>query len=215
MIHREYARHILRKKAVQYNAIAITFDDGPGDRVTLEIIRLFDEKDAKATFFLSGRSIPGREEIVRQIQEQGHQICSHGYNHLNYWRVSPLRAIADIRQGWETIDAALEHKQKKYPFRPPYGKLNAICLLYLLIKKVPIIYWTNDSGDSWKIKPDRGKIANEVAQNGGMVILAHDYNRKDKTKEPWILESVRLALEAAAEKGLRAITISELFSGGK
>lgn len=215
VIHRKYARHILRKKAVKSNAIVLTFDDGPSDRVTAKIIRLLDEKGAKATFFLSGRSISGREEIVRQIRKQGHQICSHGYSHLNCWKISPFRAIADIRQGWEAIDTALEHKQEKYPFRPPYGKLNIICLLYLWIKNVPIIYWTDDSGDTWKSKPDCRKLADEVARKDGMVILAHDYNRKDTSKEPRLLESVRLALEAAAEKGMRVITISELLSGGK
>jgi len=214
LIHRKYAQLILKNKAIKSKAFVFTFDDGPGDRLTPAIIDLFDENNAKATFFLLGRNIAGREKIVRQIQERGHEICSHGFDHLNYWKVSPLRALSDIKQGWEAINSALGQKRNKYTFRPPYGKLNIVCWLYLVARRVPIIYWTDDSGDSWRSKPSRNRIATLAANAGGIVFLVHDFNRSDEGSENLLIESVRLALGRAAEKSMRVMTISELLNGG-
>ena len=214
-IYGKYARLLLKGTAVGSNLIVLTFDDGPGDRLTTAIMDLLDNNKAKASFFLLGRNIAGRENMVRQIAQRGHEICSHGFDHLNYLKVSPFRALADIKKGWDTIDSALELKQKKYPFRPPYGKLNIICLMYLLIKRVPIVYWTDDSGDTWKSKPQSDRIAILATNAGGTVSLAHDFNRPDEKAERLVLESVRLALAAAKEKGMRILTISELLNGTK
>jgi peptidoglycan/xylan/chitin deacetylase (PgdA/CDA1 family) len=206
---------MLKRKAVESNAIVLTFDDGPGRKLTPAILNILAEGKAKATFFLLGRNIPGREAIVRQIAEQGHEICSHGHDHLHYWKVSPFRALSDIRRGWEAIDAALGLKRQKYPFRPPNGKLNIVCLLYLLARQVPIVYWSVDSGDTWRVKPDSHRIALSAKKAGGTVSLAHDFDRSNDRTDRLVLESVQSALSMAAEKGMRVLTVSELLDGSR
>ena len=173
---------------------------------------LFEKNNARATFFLIGKNITGREKIVRQIWQRGHEIGSHGYDHLNYWKVSPLRAVKDIKRGWETIDAASGLKLTKYPFRPPYGKLNFVSWLYLIARRVPIIYWTDDSGDSWNSKSINNRLETLATNVNGTVCLAHDFNRSNEEKEDSLIESIRLAIETAAEKGMRVMTVSELLN---
>lgn len=205
---------MLKRTATRANSLVLTFDDGRGSRLTTDIMYLLDKNNAKASFFLSGKSIAGRENIIRTIAERGHEICSHGYNHLNYWTVSPWRALADINKGWKAIDAALGLKRKKYPFRPPYGKLNIVCLLYLLARHVPIIYWTIDSGDTWKIRPGSDTIA-EAVKKGGAVALAHDFDREDEKTNKFVLDSIQSALEAARDNGMQLMTVSELMDINK
>ena len=214
LAHRKYSQAILKNKTVKSKAFVITFDDGPGDKLTPTIMDLFEKKNAKATFFLIGRNIAGREEIVRQIRLRGHEICSHGYDHINYWKVSPFRALSDIKRGWEAIDNALGQKLNNYAFRPPYGKLNVVCLLYLLARRIPIVYWTHDSGDTCKTVLENQKIEILTTNADGAVCLAHDFNRSNKEKEDSLIESIRLALETATEKGMKLITVSELLNGG-
>ena len=215
IIHRSYARRILKKKAVRSRAIILTFDDGPSDRLTQNLLDLLDANSVKAAFFPLGRNIAGREKILRQIQEQGHEICSHGYDHLHYWKVSPFRALKDIKGGWDAIDTALGLKRKKYPFRPPYGKLNLVCLLFLMIKRVPIVYWTEDSGDTCQSGLKNQRIQILQTNAGGAVSLAHDFNRADEKTEQLVVESVRLALVKAKENRMRVMTVSELLNGKK
>jgi peptidoglycan/xylan/chitin deacetylase (PgdA/CDA1 family) len=210
-IYGQQARRLLERKAKEHKALVLTFDDGPGSSLTPTILDILAEGKAKATFFLLGRNIAGREAIVRQIAEQGHDICSHGYDHLNGLKTSPFRVLSDIKRGWATIDAALGTMRKKYPFRPPNGKLNIISLLYLIIRKVPIVYWSVDSGDTWREKPDSLRVAQLAERAGGVVSLAHDFDRKNENTSRYVTESVKAALAVAADKGMRVLTVSELL----
>ena len=214
-IYGQLARRSLERRAKEHKALVLTFDDGPGSNLTPAILKILAESKAKATFFLLGRNIVGREAIVRQIAEQGHDICSHGYDHLHGLKTSYFRVLSDIKRGWAAIDAALGTMRKKYPFRPPNGKLNIICLLYLLIRKVPIIYWSVDSGDTWRELPDSLRVAQMVEKAGGVVSLAHDFDRKNENRSRYIIESVRAALAMAADKGLQVLTVSELLDLGE
>jgi peptidoglycan/xylan/chitin deacetylase (PgdA/CDA1 family) len=214
-IYGQLARILLERKAKKHKALVLTFDDGPGSNLTLEILSILAGSKAKATFFLLGRNIAGRETIVRQIAEQGHDISSHGYDHLHSWKISPFRALSDIKRGWAAIDAALGTRRQKYPFRPPNGKLNVICLLYLLFRNVPIVYWTIDSGDTWQVKPDSRRVAMLAEKAGGAVSLTHDFDRSNENTSRFVVESVRAALAMAADKGMQVLTVSELLDLGR
>lgn len=214
-IYGQLARRLLEQRAKEHEALVLTFDDGPGSSLTPAILNILAEGKAKATFFLLGRNIAGREAIVRQIAEQGHDICSHGYDHLHSLKVSPFRVLSDIKRGWAAIDAALGTMRKKYPFRPPNGKLNIICLLYLLVRQVPIVYWSIDSGDTWRRQPDSLRVAMLAEKTGGAVSLAHDFDRSNENTNRFVVESVQAALAMAADKGMRVLTVSELLDLGR
>ena len=210
------SKFILKKKAVTSRVVAFTFDDGPGDHITAAVLDLLDKHNTRATFFLLGRNIAGNEQIVKEVSKRGHEICSHGFEHLHYWKVSPLRAIKDIKRGWQAIDTVLEFNRGKYPFRPPYGKLNIICLLYLWFMRVPIIYWTVDSGDTGPVdNRDEHKAAKTISKTSGGIILAHDFKRSNQEQENFTLNSIKLALEETEKKNLSTMTISELLQTGK
>jgi len=214
-IYGQLARILLERRVIEQEALVLTFDDGPGNILTPEILNILARSNVKATFFLLGRNIAGREAVVRKIAEQGHDIASHGYDHLHSWKISPFRALADIKRGWAAIDAALGARRQKYPFRPPNGKLNIISLLYLLFRNVPIIYWTVDSGDTWLVKPDSSRVALLVEEMGGAVSLAHDFDRKNENTSRFVVDSVRAALAMAVNKGMRVLTVSELLNVDK
>ena len=211
-IYARLLRLLLKLKTSKARGLVLTFDDGPGNRLTLDILRILSEFNSKATFILLGRNIKGREDIVRQIAEQGHQICSHGYDHLHYWKVSPLCAIQDIKKGWEAIDAALGTRQTKYAFRPPYGKLNIFCLLYLWINRVPIVYWTIDSRDTRTPRPDPHRVNLLPKKTSGAVTLTHDFDRDNDSWDQLILESVRSTLDMAKETNMWVLTFAQLSS---
>ncbi len=213
-LHGRFCHFILKRKADSCKAVVLTFDDGPGKYLTPAVLKILAENNAKATFFLLGRNIPGCEDVVAAIAEQGHEICSHGYEHLNYLKISPLRAIGDIKRGWRAIDAALGIRQGKYTFRPPYGKLNLVCLLYLLACRVRVVYWSLDLGDTSVRGPDPQKLAAAIETDNGAVVLAHDFDRRDKTRAQLVLDSVRSVLKAAGRTGKQVLSVSQLLNAG-
>lgn len=212
-LHSRWARRLLKRRAALNKAIVLTFDDGPGNRLTPALLTLFAENNARATFFPLGRNLAGREALARELSERGHEICSHGYDHLHQWKVLPIRALSDIRRGWKAIDEALGTSCGKYPFRPPNGKLNIVCLLYLLLLRVPIVYWSEDSGDTWPITPANDRLALLAKETGGAVSLAHDFDRCTDERDEFVLESTRAALAMAKEHDMSVLTVSQLLSG--
>lgn len=189
----------------------LTFDDGPGEKLTPAVLDILRNADVKATFFLSGFRIRGNEDIVRRIAREGHQICSHGMEHLNHWKVSPLKAVKDIKNGWTAINNALGKNGSVYPFRPPYGKLNLATLIYLLARKVPICFWTVVSGDTWpEQKRSSDRASRLVKQASGGVVLMHDFDREDESVHVMVLDAVRQVFAAADENRIGFKTISQL-----
>ncbi len=211
-IHGRLARMSLKRAAQEKKSLVLTFDDGPGNRLTPALLSLFAENDAQATFFLLGRNLAGREVLTKEISERGHEICSHGYDHLHQWKVSPFRALSDIKHGWKAIDKALGTERGKYPFRPPNGKLNVVCLAYLLLLRVPIVYWSEDSGDTWPVRPETNRLALAARKSGGVVSLAHDFDRANDETDRFVLESTRHALAMAKEQGMHVLTVSQLLN---
>lgn len=51
--------------------IALTFDDGPHPFYTEQLLKGLRERDAKATFFITGENVETYPEIVKKIHEEG------------------------------------------------------------------------------------------------------------------------------------------------
>lgn len=67
-------------KGSEDNSVYITFDDGP-TYITNKILDVLKEKNVKATFFVVGKEIEGRETILKRIYDEGHSIGLHTYTH--------------------------------------------------------------------------------------------------------------------------------------
>ena len=70
--------------------VALTFDDGPHPIYTPVLLDGLKERNVRVTFFLIGETIPGREEIVRRMWQEGHRIGNHTYHHVQMPREGAL-----------------------------------------------------------------------------------------------------------------------------
>lgn len=61
--------------------VYLTFDDGPTPKITEELLDILKAHDVKATFFIVGKEVKGRETILKRIYEEGHGIGLHTYSH--------------------------------------------------------------------------------------------------------------------------------------
>ncbi|HML74978.1 MAG TPA: polysaccharide deacetylase family protein [Anaerohalosphaeraceae bacterium] len=200
-----------RTKVVNSKSIYLTFDDGPGNRLTPQILEILRINNIKATFFLLGRNINGKEELVKTLIQNDHSIASHSYSHYHAWRVLPWKAVRDIKQGWKVINNVLSLTNTKYSYRPPCGKMNILSLLYLLWHRTPIIFWTVDSLDTW---PEEKRHVNYAAQrikeDGGGIVLFHDFDRATNQSDDYVLESLDLVIKTAKEMKLKISVIEHL-----
>ncbi|WP_084284282.1 polysaccharide deacetylase family protein [Clostridium lundense] len=61
--------------------VYLTFDDGPAYIVTDEILNILKNYNVKATFFVVGKEIQNKENILLRIYKEGHSIGLHSYSH--------------------------------------------------------------------------------------------------------------------------------------
>jgi peptidoglycan/xylan/chitin deacetylase (PgdA/CDA1 family) len=184
--------------------MALTFDDGPNDPYTLHLLDLLARHGARATFFLIGRYVRQRPEIVRAIQEAGHAIGNHTYNHPNLIFASPAR----VRQELKDCRKALEDVVGKQPrlFRPPFGgRLPHVLRASRSLGMTPVMW--SVTGYDWSASSP-GAIVNHVSkrlragkERRGEIILLHDGSHLAfGTSRAHTVEATRLLLEKSTGK---------------
>lgn len=85
---------------------------------TKRILRLLSKHDTKATFFVLGWVAERLPELIKQIEEAGHEIGVHGYSHLLLTEISPSEFEADIERALTAI-AGSGVTQRPIGFRAP------------------------------------------------------------------------------------------------
>jgi polysaccharide deacetylase family protein (PEP-CTERM system associated) len=63
---------------------------------THRVLELFADRGVCGTFFVLGLAAEKAPSLVREIQEAGHEIQSHGYGHRPYHSMSPVEVRADL-----------------------------------------------------------------------------------------------------------------------
>jgi len=200
----------LRRRAVERRAVALTYDDGPGPRLTPRVLEVLAAHGAPATFFMLGCRAERAPELVGHLLEQGHDVGCHTRQHLNAWKSLPGRAVADIDGGYRAMSKWMGPRAV---FRPPYGKMTIVTRLAVRRRGAAIAWWTIDSGDTHATLPDPSVAANRLAREQGGVILMHDFDREKDREEraSHVLKTTVLMLETARREGLRVCRVSELL----
>ncbi len=186
--------------------IHLTFDDGPDQLITPQLLALLDRYNAKATFFVTGENVEKHANIMQEISNRNHDIGEHGYSHRHPWRSDPFRYSRDLVSGGRLIRSYL-NAQKFFLFRPPYGKFNLITLLYAWFTHKRITFWNMDIKDFQE--NDTKRLEKIIDQNlsAGSVILLHDARRNGNNNKHITIEVVKYILDQGTKKGFLFSTI--------
>jgi len=152
--------------------IALTYDDGPNDPHTLKLLEVLAEHDVRATFFMIGRYVRERPDIVREVARAGHVIGNHTFTHPLLIFESTAQTGIQLSECRSALtDAIGEHSNL---FRPPFGGRRPTTLRVARDLGLETVMW-NVTGYDWNAPP-AAKIEKKVARQmrGGDVILLHD-----------------------------------------
>jgi peptidoglycan/xylan/chitin deacetylase (PgdA/CDA1 family) len=180
---------------------ALTYDDGPDAKTTPQLLGILKEKNAQATFFMTGSNTAASPATARQVADAGHAIGNHTFSHPYLTKLSP----AAIRNEMDRTDAAIRAAVGTSPsfMRPPYGAADAA--VQVAVGK-PLILWAVDSLD-WQSKNPVvfvPKILKEITP--GAVALMHDVDPTTITGQPELITSLQT-------QGYRLVTVPQLFEG--
>ncbi len=158
-----------RTATVADKYVALTFDDGPNSTYTPLLLDGLAQRQVKATFFVIGKNIPGNEEIIARMHEEGHVIGNHTYDHVKICDLSAEEACAQLEK---TSALVKEITGEDTEFvRPPFGAWNS--RMECSFSMIPVL-WNVDPLD-WTTK-NTAQVVRRVLENAesGDIILLHD-----------------------------------------
>lgn len=171
----------------------LTFDDGPTPEITEAVLKLLDQYQIKASFFLSGAQIKKHPAFVSLYAKHGHTIGFHGHEHENgFWKSNKW-----LQQNF-TLPPGLESVRF---FRAPYGRLwpwqysNLRCMGQW-------VHWSFMAGDFYPLKHPGAQSASfkkRLAQTSENEIFVFHDSIKARHHLMWMLQEV---IETGIKKGV-------------
>ena len=192
--------------------IALTFDDGPWDSQTDQILDILEQNGAKATFFTVGQCISGHESQLKRAASMGCEIGTHTWDHaegsgqgVSLIKMSSQERKDEVTKGLDAIEKATGEKASTI-FRCPGGNFDSSVASDLDGIVTAEIGWNIDTTD-WK-KPGASVIAQRIeSAKPGNIILMHD-GGGDRSQT---IEGLREALPKLKAEGYSFITVQELI----
>ncbi|MDO5717453.1 MAG: cell wall-binding repeat-containing protein [Tissierellia bacterium] len=179
--------------------IAFTYDDGPRKGATDKLLDILKANDVKATFFVVGERISGREDLLKRTVAEGHEIGNHSYSHKDLATISYADIQSEVNKTQEQINAVAG----VYPvlMRPPYGSVNQNVKAAV---SLPLINWSVDTVD-WKSRNPESvaQIILSQAKDGDIVLMHDLYDTSAYASEK--------VIPILKQRGFQFVTVSELF----
>ncbi|MBQ1252063.1 MAG: polysaccharide deacetylase family protein [Firmicutes bacterium] len=184
------------------NTIALSFDASWGAEHTEELLNILEEHDVKTTFFLVDLWIEEYPDLVRTIDEKGHEIGLHSHTHPRFTELTTEQMEKELSANQEAI-AALTDKRATL-FRPPYGDYNDTVIATASAMGLTTVQWSVDSLDWQGLDADAitDRVMDGVAP--GAIVLMH--NNGEHTAE-----ALKQLITKILKKGYTIVPVGELL----
>ncbi len=188
----------LRKLSVARKEIFLTFDDGPDEEFTPQVLAVLKAASAPATFFLIAEKAAKNLELTQRILSEGHAIGDHSLDHdyKNYF------LSRDKTKQWvQRSQSLLKDLTHRTPvgFRSPAGIWTPKLSSVLKELEIPWIHWDTRFYDSilpWK----KSSVDSSLRRlTPGSIILLHD--RQKPANRTQFLSTLSYFIEKAQAKG--------------
>ncbi|BAY67410.1 polysaccharide deacetylase family protein [Anabaena sp. FACHB-709] len=185
--------------------IALTFDDGPWQKTTPEILEILKQNQIKATFFWVGQAIQANPDIAKRVVAEGHAIGNHTWHHW-YRRMNEATAKSEIERTSDLIYKTTG--VKTHLFRPPGGVLNNGLVAYAKSQKNAVVMWSLTSADTDPRAKPEVFVKNVVkGAKPGYIVLMHD-GGGDRQRTVKALPQIISGLK---QQGYKFVTVPELL----
>lgn len=182
--------------------IALSFDDGPNETTTAEVLDLLQEHDIPASFFVIGQFI--NESTARQMTRAislGCEVQNHSLTHTMMTQLSPEEVAEEVRKTDELIEKYTG--TKPWLFRPPFINHNESMhqtIGHTFICGVGCEDWIPE-----RTAQQRYEILISTLKDGDIVLL-HDLQGNNNT-----VEALKMLIPEMKKQGYTFVTVTELY----
>jgi peptidoglycan-N-acetylglucosamine deacetylase len=208
---------VVQKSGNIAKKIVLTFDDGPDEKYTPEILEILKKYNVPASFFVTGVNAVSNIPLLRKLYNEGYEIGNHTFTHVNLLISSDARIKLELRSTRRLIEAITHHST--ILFRPPYDvdaePTNALDLHPLYIAKQDEYIYVGSSIDprDW----EEGISADTIYQRAtdqrvlGNIILMHDAGgNRDET-----IKALPRIIEFYQKNGYKFVTLADYLGKTK
>jgi peptidoglycan/xylan/chitin deacetylase (PgdA/CDA1 family) len=192
--------------------VALTYDDGPNDAATMQLLEVLARHNVRATFFMIGRFVHQRPEIARAVHASGHLVGNHTMTHpWLAWQPDPV-----IRNELRGCNQALEDvlgAPVRY-MRPPHGARRPAVFRTARELGLTLVQW-NVMGNDWAPigadgvlrKVQRGLQAIRERGRGANILLHDGYDQRMGADRSATVQATDRLLTHLAASGSRLVTV--------
>lgn len=205
---------IIRKKPNIGKKVVLTFDDGPSNNYTPQILRILAEKNVHATFFMVGAQVEKYPEIAQQVVDEGHEVGNHTYGHITVPHARPTQLASQIMR---TNLSILQHTGR-YPqyLRPPRGLYDMRMRRIAMLLGQTVVLWSLSSQD-WYPRTNEQVIARRVIErtSPGDIILFHDSGSllgQEGSNRRFTVEALAPIIDGLRDKGFEIISLEQFIA---
>ncbi|HOG89298.1 MAG TPA: polysaccharide deacetylase family protein [Smithella sp.] len=191
------------------NCVALTFDDGPAEPTTRQILNLLDKYSVKATFFVSGVNAAEYPEIIKEIIARSHAIGNHSYHHNPFLMLGSYHYL--YQEIFRTQEVLRKLGVKTLAFRPPVGIISP--KLPSVLNKLGMLCVTFscravDFGNR-RVRNLSSRILKKVKADD--IILLHDVSPRSGNDQAVLLSEIEIILQGLHDKGLKVVSLADLI----
>lgn len=182
--------------------VCLTFDDGPVREHALRLIKILGQHDAVATFFVIGERVEAEADVLKRLQDAGHEIGNHTFTHPNLAKLDSRHQLrSEILRCQEAVIAATGSAPQV--FRAPYLSQDERVESLLASLGIPSIF-ASASTEDWNRDVTAESILERAIEGlePGAILLMHEFRKETIDVLPELLKEMRV-------RGLRAVTVSE------
>lgn len=192
---------------VSRRRVALTFDDGPDNQSTPDLLDLLRAERVPVTFFCIGRNVTAQPELTARIVREGHLLANHTYSHSN---ATNFFGVEKLVEEMTRTQSAIRDAAAVTPafFRPPMGLSNPRVFKAATAVGLKVIGWTARGFDTQCSTPHR--IVRRILRGvePGAIILLHD----GKIPADRLLATVKLLLAKLRERGYECVRLDTILT---
>ncbi|GAB3885792.1 glycosyltransferase [Spirosoma agri] len=206
--------YVISKVGKASKTMVLSFDDGPDETYTPQILAILEREHVPASFFVVGINVERNLPLLQRMAKAGYEIGNHTTLHPDLTRVSPRRLFFELNTCRRLIESITG--RSTILFRPPYNadsepdkpeELRPIALA-----EQQHYYAIGESIDplDWQVGVTPQQILQRIQQqqNLGNIILLHDAGG-DRSATVAALPAI---IHYYKKHGYRFATISQLLN---
>lgn len=214
------AYQIRKYGAAPQKELVLTFDDGPDERYTTQILDILKKYKVPGAFFVVGLQAEKNLPLIKRIYNEGHLIGNHTFTHPNIAAVPPQQAAMEFRLTRLLIECITGHTT--ILFRAPYNadsepeSLEEIIPLALARDQNYLDVGESIDPEDWLpgIKADSifNRVVRGVEDNRGNIILLHDAGGDTRVET---VKSLPMIIEYFQKRGYVFTSLTSLLHESK